>query len=159
MTKTLPKRFSKKINFTDSCWLWSATKNDKGYGQYYADGRLMYAHRFSWTLFNGQIPNGLNVLHKCDVPNCVNPKHLFLGTQKDNTKDMFDKGRQNIVTGENNGQSKLTDSQIREIREIYRPGKSGVGSEYSQRGLAKKYGVSVSRICEIVNRKNWKNVQ
>jgi hypothetical protein len=75
------------------CWLWMAsTKN--GYGQLYAQGKSsQYAHRVSWKEHKGQIPKGLQVLHKCDVRRCINPEHLFLGTQADNIHDMVKKGR------------------------------------------------------------------
>ena len=75
------------------CWLWIGVKNKKGYGQYSINDRPGLAHRKSWTIFKGEIPNKLFVCHKCDVTSCVNPEHLFLGTNKDNMKDMATKGR------------------------------------------------------------------
>ena len=87
-------RFWKKVNKKagNSCWEWTACKAG-GYGQIYVRGKLVYAHRLSWVWANGKIPKGLFVLHKCDNRVCVNPDHLFLGTNKDNMQDCVRKGR------------------------------------------------------------------
>jgi hypothetical protein len=84
-----------KISTADACWLWQAA-TIRGYGQIGSGGhpkRPLYAHRVAWELTHGAIPDDLNVLHRCDVPLCVNPAHLFLGTQHDNLADMVAKGR------------------------------------------------------------------
>lgn len=94
--KTIAERFWSKVNRRDShgCWYWTASRNAKGYGQLmYRDGIPRHAHRISWELHNGYIPEGIWVLHRCDVPHCVNPSHLFLGTQTDNMRDMVAKKR------------------------------------------------------------------
>lgn len=75
------------------CWLWTASLGSTGYGQISIDGRHRKAHRVSWELHNGEIPDGMCVLHRCDVPSCVNPEHLWLGDQPANLKDMWAKGR------------------------------------------------------------------
>lgn len=80
------------LSYTD-CWVWIGCKNPKGYGQFWGQDKMIGAHRYSWILKKGSIPNDLCVLHKCDNPPCVNPDHLFLGTQSDNMKDMAQKGR------------------------------------------------------------------
>ena len=86
-------RFWQKVNVTPTCWLWTASQNSDGYGVFSLDARTLRAHRVSWTLHAGKIPEGLCVLHSCDVRNCVRPAHLFLGTQRDNMVDASQKGR------------------------------------------------------------------
>lgn len=115
----LADRFWAKVLKTDTCWLWMAGKNNHGYGrfQYFNRhqrpglGRDLYAHRVAWLLTNGEIPDGLNLLHRCDTPACVNPSHLFLGTQKDNMADAAAKGRTRTRP-----RWKLTLEDIRAIR-------------------------------------------
>lgn len=91
----LMARFTEKyIPVTESgCWLWTGSATPAGYGQIKAGRKLQRAHRVSWELHRGPIPDGLMVCHRCDVPSCVNPDHLFLGTAKDNFRDCVDKGR------------------------------------------------------------------
>lgn len=93
--KTLRERFnSRHIPVPESgCWLWEGAVDRYGYGKIRDNCHRVQAHRVSWILHNGPIPEGLCVLHKCDVPGCVNPDHLFLGTNKDNTQDALKKGR------------------------------------------------------------------
>lgn len=96
MRQSTEQRFWAKVNKTDSCWLWTAYRNRKGYGEFGMGGhrgRMYLAHRVSWEMANGTIPDGMYVCHACDVPACVNPSHLWLGTATDNNRDMFAKGR------------------------------------------------------------------
>jgi hypothetical protein len=86
-------RFFEKVDKTDDCWNWLASKKWDGYGQVKFEGSMQTAHRTSWILHNGPVPEKLCVLHKCDNPGCVNPEHLFLGTQRDNVHDAIKKGR------------------------------------------------------------------
>ena len=86
-------RFWKKVNKTDTCWLWTGSKNNMGYPRININGNVKLAHRISYEMKNGSIENSLRVLHKCGVAHCVNPEHLFLGTQKDNMVDMSKKSR------------------------------------------------------------------
>lgn len=92
MTST-EARFWAKVDKTGDCWVWTAATNPKGYGQFYVEG-MRLAHRVSWILAHGPIPDDLCVLHRCDHPPCVNPAHLFLGTYADNNHDRDAKGRQ-----------------------------------------------------------------
>ena len=91
--KPLEQRFWKKVNKTKNCWLWIGCISKYGYGKIGANGKTLLAPRVSWKIHFGQIPKGFCVLHKCDNSRCVNPKHLFLGTQADNIHDMYKKGR------------------------------------------------------------------
>lgn len=143
-------RLFKWVEKTDECWLWKGTINPTGYGLISIDSRPRLAHRVSWTVHNGEIPDGLFVLHRCDTPLCVRPDHLFLGTQNDNMADMWTKGRANPghVVGRRVGTAKLTEVQVRSIRQSNMPGVF----------LATKYGVSTTQISDIRNRKSWRHL-
>lgn len=92
----LLERFLSKVDKTDKCWLWTGAKNKQGYGSLKISGRQCRANRISYQLFNGDIPNGHFVMHTCDNPACVNPAHLITGSPKENTQDMFKKGRNGL---------------------------------------------------------------
>lgn len=114
-------RFFEKVAFgSTECWLWCGSLSHLGYGAMNACGESK-AHRVAWRLFRGD-PGELFVLHECDVRNCVNPDHLFLGTQADNVHDMFRKGRNRNVgmRGEDNPASKLTSETVERMRELRR---------------------------------------
>ena len=150
-------KFKLKVKKTHSCWLWRGALDTKGYGQIRAqpgDGfkSMRLAHRVSYELFIGKIPEGMGVLHKCDVRNCVNPNHLWLGNAKDNSLDMMMKGRGVWHTGEKNKRSILTARQVRRIRERYASGR------WSKPELAKKYGVSNGAIYAIIDGKTWRHL-
>lgn len=93
--KPLPtrERLMKRVRQTETCWLWTGKKAGNGYGQFIHDGDFIGAHRAAWMVLRGPIPTGMYVLHRCDVPLCINPDHLFLGTHRDNMRDMTAKGR------------------------------------------------------------------
>lgn len=93
LTLTDTERFWNYVKKTDSCWIWGGLKNENNYGMGNLNRKQQRAHRISWELHNGAIPSGLFVCHKCDNPPCVNPEHLFLGTNLDNIKDRVAKGR------------------------------------------------------------------
>ncbi len=157
MAKNIPEPNS-------GCWLWLGANSGKdGYGVFFLRGKNQKAHRASFLLFNGQIPEDMHVLHKCDVPCCVNPSHLFLGTHLDNMKDKKSKGRvaricglkngrytkphMNAV-GERNGQSKLTEEDVHRIRK----------SSKNNCQLGREYGVSNVLISQIRLRKSWRHI-
>jgi hypothetical protein len=126
-------RFNAKMTPGDGCWLWHGCTMSNGYGQFWLGHRVIQAHRAAYLLFKGAITNGLHVCHQCDVPACVNPGHLFLGTRSDNMRDAAAKGR---LAHRN---ARLTYEQAQQIRES------------SERGvdLARKHGVSENIICNI----------
>lgn len=89
----LTERFFAKVRKTNRCWIWVGHRTRDGYGYFSIRKQMILAHRYAWTYFHQEIPKELSVLHRCDNPPCVNPKHLFLGTQRDNMMDMIAKGR------------------------------------------------------------------
>jgi hypothetical protein len=150
---SLKEKFIKKVDLVPGgCWSWLGAHNRTGYGTInikHASGRwtVVGAHRLAWELFNGPIPEGMQVLHNCDNPNCVNPEHLRLGTQSENIKESFDKGR-SIQKGEYNGAHVLTEEAVREIRT----------SDSSNTELGEKYGVHSSTISLVRSNKRWGHV-
>ena len=129
----------------DECWSWTASSNSTGYGQIAVAGTKFRAHRLAYELHRGPIRAGLLVLHRCDNPLCVNPAHLFLGTNADNMRDMVTKGRGRKERLER----KLTAEQVREIRARFKNGES-------TNSLAAEFGVSGSNITHITQRRSWK---
>lgn len=136
------------------CWTWVGSVHDEGYGYLVVDGKWTGAHRFSYQHFNGPIPDGLLVCHHCDNPICVNPEHLFLGTDGDNSRDKMEKGRATGMKGSDNPKAKLTDEQVEEIKRIYQKGHR----VYGINALARRYGVSTFPIACIVNETGWKHL-
>ena len=133
------------------CWLWMGHTNPSNYGNMWFNGTTEKAHRVSWILHNGPIPRGLSVLHRCDMPCCVNPSHLFLGTHKDNMQDMVGKGRHHsqIPGSHRDYGRKLTEDQAREIKSLcHREG-------MSRHKLAAKFNVHRSTISRLVSGKYW----
>lgn len=136
----------------DACWLWTGALVRKGYGNMFWDGRSRTASRISYELAYGAFDESLLVCHACDNPGCVNPKHLFLGTDKDNFDDMIRKGRGRFLRGSAIGTAKLTDEKVVEIRERYAAG--GI----TMQELGAEYGVVKQLVSGIVRRKYWRHV-
>jgi hypothetical protein len=145
MTTSDLKRFWGKVRKTSDCWVWMAFRPEKGYGRFWVNGKNKNAHRISWELANGPIPPGLHVLHRCDNRACVNPAHLFLGTNADNMRDRNEKGR--TTHGEQHYSAKLTEKMVHQIR-----GHSFLPHEV----LAGLFGVSRRTINHVINRKTWR---
>jgi hypothetical protein len=136
-TFDLEQRFWSKVNKSDGCWVWTASRHKRGYGLFH-QGRTRIASVVSWEIANGTIPSGMLVCHRCDNPPCVRPDHLFLGTVSDNAVDSVQKGRAGLLKA----------SDIPEIR----------SSAEKCRVLADRFGVHVATIRSVLKRRNWKHV-
>lgn len=145
-------RFYAKVAWgTSDCWYWWGYLNPDGYGCESVGGVMMHAHRASWLLHKGPIPHGKYVLHHCDVRNCVNPEHLYLGTQADNMRDMHGRERwtANPYHGAAHCNSKLTWEQVAEMRAAYAAG------NVSMAALGRRYGIGGPTVFRIVRGKSW----
>jgi hypothetical protein len=140
------QRLESKINKTGDCWLWTGAKSSKGYGIFCVKKKLHQAHRLMYMLYNGAIPEGLEVRHMCRNK-CVNPEHLEIGTRSENCQDKVRDGTSN--RGERNATAKLTAEQVLEIRRR---------SNELQSDLAKEFGVGTKNINQIIRRERWKHI-
>ena len=158
---TVTNELVKKINsslvessvnaLSTPCWLWLGAKDRTGYGTVYVEGKNHKVHRLVWQMKHGTIPCGMLVCHRCDVRNCANPTHLFLGSQSDNMRDMYDKNRQPCKMGESNGNSKLTSSEVQGIKSLRENGTT-------LRELSSIFGVCMSTISRVCIGVTWKEV-
>ena len=170
---SIEDRFWGYVEKTETCWLWRGSRTPEGYGQFSLGGRhdrkRIQAHRWAYKQLKGPIPEHLFVCHRCDIPACVRPDHLFLGTQADNIRDMINKNRHGWVThpermahvlrvrknpikGERVWTAKLTAEQVSEIRNRYSPRK------ITAKQLAAEYSVSYWNIYEILWGNTWKHL-
>ena len=145
-------KFESKFTKTDGCWLWEANTN-AGYGTLYFDGKSIRAHRFSYMLYVAPIPTTDSgktwcVCHHCDVPACVRPSHLFVGTHIDNMRDREKKGRNVISRGEAQGSSKLTEAQVWEI----------FHAEGTQTEIGARFGIDHSQVGRIKRKDVWVHI-
>jgi len=138
-------RFWGKTEKTETCWLWTDPLTANGYGHFTPKrGISMQAHRVAWELANGiPVPDGLWVLHHCDIRHCVNPAHLYAGTRADNVRDAVERGRLPHNKGEKSPAAKLKDQQLVQIRRLYKTGM------FLQIHLADMFGVTQSHISDI----------
>ena len=157
------KRFWSKVDrgTPDACWLWQAGVNARGYGRIGWGDRhsVALAHRVAWELTHGAIPAGKHVLHACDIPACVNPAHLRLGTDADNMRDMLERGRswmqrrpELAARGSRNGNARFTEAQVAAIRVEYAAG--GV----SIKALARRHRVAEYGMSLLLKRRTWRHV-
>lgn len=157
-------KFYSRIERTpQGCWEWKGIKPGE-YGRMWIASRIIHSHRVSYMMHHGEIPHGMFVCHRCDVSQCCNPAHLFLGSSKDNSRDMCSKGRNaegarngvythpKLIDGKIPGYVRLNDSKILNIRKAYDSG----GSSISE--LSRENDVSTSCISEIVKRLSWRHV-
>lgn len=157
--KSTPERFWSKVIISgpDNCWEWTASKcgPNRAYGLFYLRGRgkgrvvLEVAHRTAWRLTKGPIPDATNVCHRCDNPGCVNPRHLFLGTQKENIQDCISKGRFRRARGRQKPNARLTPDLVRMIR----------NSPKSTYQLAAELGMGKTAIWKARVRETWAHVE
>ena len=148
--KTLEERFCAKVEKIPmvECWIWNGATHQFGYGHIRTGKTIEVAHRVAYRLFKNSIPDEMQVLHSCDVPACVNPDHLFLGTQKDNMDDMSSKGRRKSpqMFGEKNPSAKLTESDVAIVRDKI--------NTYKQ--LNAMFGIGTSQIKRIRRYESWR---
>lgn len=147
------ERFWEKVNklSDDECWEWMAFVHPTGYGMFSVNRKMTSAQRVAWTLTYGEIPEGKLVCHHCDNRACCNPKHLFLGTYKDNARDMVNKRREQYPDnrGERHGLSKLTTNDVLKIRDLYSSG------DYTQQEIANRFRINRKTVSKIVLRQRW----
>jgi hypothetical protein len=140
--RTTPETFWAQVQKQDNgCWLWTGPLGRRGYGKVMVNHTRWQAHRYAWTLHRGSIPAGLYVCHNCpggDNPTCINPDHLFLGTDADNQRDSIAKGRRDHLRGQGNSQAKLTEEMVRAMRAMHRPGVYGYARVASTFGVSKR---------------------
>ena len=164
LIRPIADRFMEKVEKSDfGCWLWVASKNERGYGQFSmkVDGssprgghKMRLAHRVSYEMHKGPIPvgsgyHGVCVLHRCDTPACVNPEHLFLGSNMDNVMDRVAKNRSGTARGSENKNAVLTPLQAKEIAELC------ALKKIPQAAIAREFGVSATTVSHIHNRRVW----
>lgn len=156
-------RFWKKVDkdgpripyVTGQCWMWYGTRVRNGYGIFKWAGKPGLAHRYSYWLHYATLPDDMNVCHRCDNPSCVNPSHLWLGTNRDNAKDRDMKQRQIPRRGEDFTHAKLTDDIVRYIRLNYVP----FCSTHGTRAMARKFGVSHMLVRQVLHGRIWRHIE
>lgn len=149
MITPLEKILSKVSIDDNGCWVFTGAKVKDGYGVVGINHKTVSVHRHVYSEYYGEIPDGLCICHHCDNPPCVNPKHLFAGTHKENSQDRENKGRG--ICGEKNHRSKLTNTNVKRIRELLSIG-------YTQQYISDLFGVRQGEISRIKTKKRWARV-
>ncbi len=149
-SRSLKDRLLDRTLITDACWLWQGSTNVWGYGKIKLAGKTLSTHRASYGVFVGEVPENTNVLHRCDVRNCIRPDHLFIGTTQDNVRDKVAKERQ--PRGVTHGCHVLSESEVAEIRRLRKQGKL-------LREIADIFGISKSLVSQIANLQVWTHLE
>ena len=134
------------------CWLWLGSVNEWGYGTIRIDGKTLLAHRVSWMENRGPIPEENIVCHSCDIPSCLNPDHLWLGTDKENSDDMYRKGRNRQPRGEAHRSAVLTEDQAKQIIKRLKAGEKGYK-------IARSIGCTINIVQLIKDNRSWKHLE
>lgn len=153
MNKPVIDRFNERyvIDAATGCWNWAKGKDKDGYGKFsHKEAPNDRAHRFSYSTFVGEIPKGMHICHRCDNPSCVNPTHLFLGTNRENTLDRVIKRRS--ACGEGGGNVKLINEQVSAIFDMHQ--KLG----YSKKKIARLFGITDGNVEWILSGHTWKHL-
>ena len=148
--RTAEERFWEKVDKSSDCWVWTGALSHLGYGKFWYRDKVQSAHRVAYQLFIGEIPKGMCICHTCDNRKCVNPKHLWLGTQKENIQDMWAKGRKTHVGTDGPG-AKLCELDVLLIRELL--------PNHTQETIAEWFDVSRGAIGCISTGQNWSHLQ
>lgn len=147
MSETPKRAMPIKVDPVTGCWNYQGTKNKKGYGIFKFKGEKWLAHRFAYMYYKGAIPKGMLVCHSCDNPACVNPNHLFLGTTKDNMKDMSMKGRGGKIKGAEHKQAKYIDPVA------FQDALDTIGQDYDK--LAEMFQCSYGYVIKFLRGETW----
>jgi len=149
LTKQDIERFFSKVKIVaNGCWEWSGGRDKDGYGKMRIGKRMFLSHRLSYKFHFGEVPEGKEIMHRCDNPPCCNPSHLCAGSHKENCQDRTAKGRDLLFSGSKNGKSKLTASQVLRIREL----------PFSPEVIAKMFSISVTQVKRLRNFQQWRHL-
>ena len=149
---SIEEKLKKYVVDDRNCWNWIGSKDRDGYGVFgHHRNKQIRAHRASYSFYIGEIPNKMMICHSCDNPSCINPKHLFVGTAKDNTQDMIKKQRRPVLFGSNHPNAKLTEHQAHEIKQLRK-------QNVLLTDIANQFGISFQTVSSIAKGTTWKRI-
>lgn len=151
MKKSIRERFEEKFRKTEGCWIWESAKLSTGYGIFSINNTTVYAHRVSYELYKEKIPDAKLVRHTCDNPSCVNPLHLIAGTYVENSKDMYERGRDRNLIGEDCSSALLKNDQIKDIRIL-------IAAKAPMAWIDRQYGLSNGGTANIRDGRTWSHI-